>query len=45
MPWSKVPTKDVHSCDKLWGAAKEALIQRFPNELTHPFMGYFLPNS
>ncbi len=31
MPWCRKAMKDVVSCDKLWGAAKQALIQRFLN--------------
>lgn len=34
MPWRKRPMKDVVGCDKLWVAAKQALIQRFPNGVT-----------
>ena len=36
MPWHKRPMKDVVGCDKLWVAAKQALIQRFPNGVTRP---------
>ena len=31
--------KDVASCDKLRGAAKQALIRRFPNRETNPACG------
>ena len=31
MPWQREAMKDVVSCDKLRGAAKQALIRRFPN--------------
>jgi hypothetical protein len=31
MPWHREAMKDVVSCDKLRGAAKQALIRRFPN--------------
>jgi hypothetical protein len=31
MPWLKDSMKDVASCDKLRGAAKQALNRRFPN--------------
>jgi len=31
MPWRKQAMKDVASCDKLRGAAKQALIRRSPN--------------
>ena len=34
MPWRKQAMKDVASCDKLRGAAKQALIRRFPNGAT-----------
>jgi hypothetical protein len=35
MPWRSEAKKDVSSCDKLRGAAKKALIRRFPNGVTH----------
>ena len=35
MPWHQEPKKDVTSCDKLWGAANERYIRRFPNVGTH----------
>ena len=31
MPWYQEAMKDVGSCDKLRGAATQALIRRFPN--------------
>ena len=34
MPRRKQAMKDVASCDKLRGAAKQALIRRFPNGAT-----------
>jgi hypothetical protein len=34
MPWRKQAMKDVASCEKLRGAAKRALIRRFPNGAT-----------
>ena len=40
MPWHKRPMKDVVGCDKLWVAAKQALIQRFPNGVTR--LGLYL---
>ena len=36
MPWRKEAMKDVASCDKLRGVAKQTLIRRFPNGETHP---------
>ena len=36
MPWREKAMKDVASCDKLRGAAKQALIRRFPNGETCP---------
>ena len=36
MPWHREAMKDVESCDKLRGAAKQALIRRFPNGETRP---------
>ena len=36
MPWRQEAMKDVVSCDKLRGAAKQALIRGFPNGGTHP---------
>ena len=38
MPWHQAAMKDVVSCDMLRGAAKQALIRRFPNGGT-PFLG------
>ena len=35
MPWQKIPMKDVVSCEKLRGAAKRALIRRYPNGATY----------
>ena len=35
MPWCQEAMKDVVSCDKLRGAAKQALIRRFLNGETH----------
>ena len=35
MPRRLKAMKDVSSCDKLRGAAKRALIRRFPNGATH----------
>ena len=34
MPWRSEAKKDASSCDKLRGAAKKALIRRFPNGAT-----------
>ena len=34
MPWRQEAMKDVASCDKLRGAAKQALIRRCPNGAT-----------
>jgi hypothetical protein len=34
MPWRKQAKKDVASCEKLRGAAKQALIRRSPNGAT-----------
>ena len=31
MPWRQEAMKDVESCEKLRGAAKQALIRRCPN--------------
>ena len=31
MPWRQEAMKDVVGCDKLRGAAKQAMIRRFPN--------------
>jgi hypothetical protein len=31
MPWRQEAMKDVESCDKPWGAAKQALIRGCPN--------------
>ena len=31
MPWYREAMKDVVSCEKLRGAAKQALIRRYPN--------------
>jgi len=31
MPWHREAMKDVVSCEKLRGAAKQALIRRYPN--------------
>ena len=40
MPWRRLPMKDVGSCEKRWGAADRALIQRSPNGATpHPARG------
>jgi hypothetical protein len=36
MPWRQEAMKDVASCDKLRGAAKQALIRRFLNGETRP---------
>jgi len=36
MPWREKAMKDVASCDKLRGAAKQALIRRSPNGATQP---------
>ena len=36
MPWRQEAMKDVVSCDKSRGAAKQALIREFPNGATHP---------
>ena len=36
MPRCRKATKDVASCVKLRGAAKQALIRRFPNGETYP---------
>jgi len=36
MPWRQEAMKDVASCDKLRGAAKQASIRRFPNRETDP---------
>ena len=36
MPRRRKAMKDVASCDKLRGAAKQALIRRSPNGETHP---------
>ena len=36
MPWRQNATKDVDSCDKLRGAAKQALIRRSLNGETPP---------
>ncbi len=36
MPRREKATKDVASCDKLRGAAKQALIRRSPNGETQP---------
>ncbi len=35
MPWRREAMKDVASCDKLRGVAKQTLIRRFPNGETH----------
>ena len=35
MPWHQEATKEVVGCCKLRGAAKQALIRRFPNGETH----------
>jgi hypothetical protein len=35
MPWLSEATKDVTSCDKLWGGANIRYIRRFPNGATH----------
>jgi hypothetical protein len=35
MPWRRKAMKDVDSCDKLRGAAKQALIRGFLNGGTH----------
>ena len=35
MPWHREAMKDVASCDKPRGAAKQALIRGFPNGATH----------
>jgi len=34
MPWLSEATKDVTSCDKLWGGANIRYIRRFPNGVT-----------
>ena len=39
MPRRKLAMKDVSSCDKLRGAAKRALIRRFPNGATFLSIG------
>ena len=31
MPWHLTPMKDVGGCEKLRGAADQALIRRYPN--------------
>jgi hypothetical protein len=36
MPRRRKAMKDVASCDKLRGVAKQTLIRRFPNGETHP---------
>ena len=36
MPWRQEAMKDVVSCEKLRGAAKQALIRRCPNGETRP---------
>ena len=36
MPWYQEAKKDVGSCEKLRGAATQALIRRFPNGATSP---------
>ena len=36
MPWRQEAMKDVVSCDKPRGAAKQAVIRGFPNGATHP---------
>jgi len=36
MPWRQEATKDVGSCEKLRGAANQALIRRSPNGETRP---------
>ncbi len=36
MPWWQEAMKDVVSCEKLRGAAKQALIRRYPNGETRP---------
>jgi hypothetical protein len=36
MPRCRKAMKDVASCDKLRGVAKQALIRGFPNGETHP---------
>jgi len=36
MPWRRKAMKDAVSCEKLRGAAKQALIRRSPNGETHP---------
>jgi hypothetical protein len=35
MPWQKMATKDVASCDKPLGSRKQALIRGCPNGETH----------
>jgi hypothetical protein len=47
MPWRQEAMKDVVSCDKLRGAAKQALIRGSPNGETHPesCLGIPLMNS
>ena len=35
MPWRQEAMKDVVSCDKFRGAAKQALIRECPNGATH----------
>ena len=39
MPRYYEPMKDATACDKLRGAGKWALIRRFPNGETRPFIG------
>ena len=39
MPWHQEAMKDVVSCDKPRGAAKQALIRGFLNGETHPRHG------
>ena len=36
MPWRRKAMKDVVSCEKLRGAAKQALIRGSPNRETYP---------
>ena len=35
MPWYQEAMKDVGSCEKLRGVAKQTLIRRYPNGGTH----------
>ena len=43
MPWHLSPMKDAVNCDKLRGAVEQALIRRFPNEVTPPTLSRRLP--